>query len=117
MASNQFFSDKELACKCCGVNGIKEEFLEFLTRVRKKFGPMVVTSGYRCPKHNSKVSSTGKDGPHTTGMAADIYVRGARANTLLKIAYEEGVKGVGVNQKGNSRFIHLDLLEDRIWSY
>jgi zinc D-Ala-D-Ala carboxypeptidase len=51
-------------------------------------------------------------------------VRGDKAVKLIKVAFEFGITGIGVQQKGGSRFIHLDdlRLEDgfarpNIWSY
>ena len=66
------------------------------------------------------MSSTGVDGPHTTGRAIDISVNRNEAITVLNAALFLGFTGIGVNQKGNSRFLHLDNLEANrptIWSY
>jgi uncharacterized protein YcbK (DUF882 family) len=80
---------------------------------------MIVTSGYRCPEHNQNVSSTGPDGPHTTGKAVDIGVSGTDAYDLALLAMQMGVKGIGINQKGTGRFIHFDFARPQftIWSY
>ena len=85
---------------------------------------MPVTSGARCPTHNSNVSATGKTGPHTTGRAIDFGVRGPQALDVIPLALALGFTGIGVNQKGASRFIHVDDLPDApgqprpyIWSY
>ena len=91
--------------------------------------PLRVSSGVRCAKHNSKVSSTGKDGPHVprkNGTAAsDILIAGADALRLIDIARKHGVSGVGISQRGthSKRFIHLDTISDShhprptMWSY
>jgi hypothetical protein len=78
----------------------------------------------RCPEHNAKVSSTGYAGPHTTGRAIDIGVSHGRALELVRMALTSGFTGIGINQKGNARFIHLDDIPDgegqprpTIWSY
>lgn len=100
-------------------------FLDRLMRLRSLYGrPMKISSGYRCPKHNAAVSSTGADGPHTTGHAADIAVSRADALRLMWLAEDAGMTGVGVAQKGAARFIHVDDLPDgpgqprpTIWSY
>jgi zinc D-Ala-D-Ala carboxypeptidase len=115
------FSANELGCKCgCGMLP-KQSSVDRLQRVRDRYGrPMPVSSGARCAAHNQRVSSSGPHGPHTTGRAFDIAVRGADAHRLLRIALEEGFVGIGINQKGNSRFIHLDDLEEgrpALWSY
>jgi uncharacterized protein YcbK (DUF882 family) len=88
--------------------------------------PMVVTSGYRCPDYNARISSTGRDGPHTHGRAADIAVVGNQARNVVGMAITRGFTGIGVKQNGphDGRFIHLDDLQDGfagprpwMWSY
>jgi uncharacterized protein YcbK (DUF882 family) len=104
---------------------MQTHFLELLDSLRDECGfPLIVTSGYRCPEHNAAVSSTGRTGPHTTGRAADLAVDGARAHALMTIALAMGFSGLGVNQKGPGRFLHVDDLPNAsgqprptIWSY
>jgi zinc D-Ala-D-Ala carboxypeptidase len=106
-------------------NLIDTVFLEKLDELRERCGfPFVISSGYRCPTHNAAVSSTGKSGPHTTGRAADIAVSHGQAFTVLAEALQMGFTGIGVQQKGGSRFIHLDMLPNgpgqprpTVWSY
>jgi uncharacterized protein YcbK (DUF882 family) len=98
------------------------DFLYKLDNLRKDFGkPIIISSGYRCPHHNEAVSSTGLGGPHTTGKACDILVSGHDAYDLLKLVVNHGFKGIGINQKGPSRFIHLDMIDSDLrpwlWSY
>lgn len=118
-AGIRHFKPNEFACKHCGENKIDMGLVRMLDSLRTEFGrPIIITSGYRCPEHNQRVSSTGLDGPHTTGKAVDIGVSRGDAYRLLKIAFLMGFNRIGVNQKGNSRFIHLDMLEgNTIWSY
>ena len=117
------FSKKELACRCCGVLKIDEDFLCWLQDLRRLFAyPMIITSGYRCPKNNK-----GRGPAHALGKAVDVNVYGIHTYLLVDKAMARGVRGLGVNQKGelNQRFIHLDMLDDgeggaprpRIWSY
>lgn len=104
---------------------VHTDFLDRLERLRVAFGkPMLVNSGYRSPAHNAKVSSTGYTGPHTTGRAVDIAVRGEDAYVLTSLALLHGFTGIGIAQKGHGRFVHLDDLpiggahpRPRIWSY
>ena len=118
------FKNKELCCKCvCGQQHMKIGFMGLLESLRMAYDkPMIVTSGYRCPAHNAKVSTTGRHGPHTTGQAIDIAVQGRDAHRLLTLALQYGFTGIGIKQKGDNRFIHLDNLmldypRPRIWSY
>lgn len=115
----------EFDCQHCRANKMDLVFLEQLDELRHMYGkPLVVTSGYRCPEHNAKVSSTGLTGPHTTGRAADLRVDRAEALHLLKLALALGFTGIGVNQKGGGRFLHVDNLPNApgqprptLWSY
>jgi zinc D-Ala-D-Ala carboxypeptidase len=119
------FTRAELACRCgCGRMEIPLAEVERLERVRIKCGfPFSITSGYRCPEHNVKVSSTGLEGPHTKA-AFDIAVIGNQALDVIRFALEEGFTGIGVKQHGSGRLIHLDALPAAqrqprpwIWSY
>lgn len=123
----KYFSPNELKCKCAHCNSTGDEmdnnFMEMLETLREKVGPLVLSSAYRCPVYNNKVSSTGMNGPHTTGRAVDIACIGGYALKVIKFALEIGFSGIGVNQKGTGRFIHVDTLtlpeypRPNIWSY
>lgn len=122
------FAPDEMRCRCgCARAEMDGAFMARLQHLRDRLGPLSVSSGYRCPAHNMRVSSTGPDGPHTTGRAADIRVSGARAHELAVLALAEGITGLGVRQAGphGARFLHIDILtpdeagglRPRIWSY
>lgn len=115
------FKTSELACKCgCGMLPA-QAFMDKVERLRVAYGKaLTVTSAARCPEHNAKVSGTGRTGPHTTGRAIDFAVDRADAYRLAKLAFEQGFTGIGFQQKGAGRFLHVDdLTEGRptIWSY
>lgn len=58
------------------------------------------------------------DGTHSRGIAVDIAISGADALRLLDLALELGFTGVGVQQKGEGRFLHLDTRDTlALWSY
>jgi zinc D-Ala-D-Ala carboxypeptidase len=125
----RYFLMEEFKCKgqnCCGgANLMNAEFLDELDELRHRYGkPLFISSAYRCPKHNARVSSTGTTGPHTTGRAVDFSIRGSEALALLKIALDMKFTGIGINQKGEGRFIHVDNLPNangqprpHIWGY
>lgn len=125
----RYFKPAEFACKgercCSGSVKMDYAFLLDLDELRHRCGfPFVITSGYRCPIHNARVSTTGTTGPHTTGRAVDIAVSYANSVKLLREAMAMGFTGFGVHQKGTGRFIHLDNLPNATgqprpttWSY
>lgn len=119
------FARSGFACKgtnCCnGSNLIDDKLIDVLDTLRDRLGfPMPVSSGYRCPIHNQRVSTTGPNGPHTSGLAADISVDRDKAVALLGAALQMQFTGIGINQKGSGRFVHLDIVPRdtrTIWSY
>jgi len=122
------FSADEFKCKCgCEANEIDEDFVYKLQDLRDRCNfSFRITSGYRCPNHPAEQKRTeqGKVGAHTTGRACDVAVMGSDAYTLIKHATNMGWTGIGVQQKGDARFIHLDDLSEKdgfprpwIWSY
>lgn len=119
----EHFYRKELECRCgCGQMPMNEEFMDVMVVIRKELNfPLTVTSAYRCPTHNNNESSTGFNGPHTTGQSIDILISRKRAFLLIECALKYGMTGIGVKQKGEDRFIHLDNLtgpnRPTVWSY
>lgn len=117
-----YFSKDELKCKCCDQYLFDTFTLARLNELRELLGyPLIVTSGYRCYEYNKK---NGYTQTHSSGQAVDIAIRGAKAYRLIQEATKLGFTGIGINQKGNHRFIHLDDLgaainrpRPWIWSY
>jgi zinc D-Ala-D-Ala carboxypeptidase len=118
------FTDGELGCKHCGQLP-PQWFQDRLEALRVAYGkPMRLSSGYRCPEYNVKVSGTGSRGPHTQ-CAVDIQCYGGEALAILRLALQHEFAGIGVSQKGpvGSRFLHLDDVDDAehprpwVWSY
>ena len=115
------FKESEFACRHCGKTEMDADFMHRLQTLRTRYSkPMTITSGYRCPDHPiEKAKPT--PGAHSTGKAADVGVQGAEAHKILTIAMELGFTGIGVQQKGDKRFLHLDTMtgENRptVWSY
>lgn len=116
------FSASEFKCSHCGAEGVKIELLDKLQAMRTEYGkPMRITSGYRCPQHPEEVKKT-VPGAHALGAAADIGVEGIEAYNVLKLAFKHGFTGIGIQQKGFGRFIHVDIVSKElprpiIWSY
>jgi uncharacterized protein YcbK (DUF882 family) len=117
-----YYTVEELACRHCGLNLMDHEFMLKMVAIRDLLGfSLPVSSGYRCPVHNAAVSSTGDDGPHTTGKAVDIAISYQSARALVTTALEMGFLGVGIKQHGpvSGRMVHLDMVPgpERIWTY
>ncbi len=122
----RYFSVDEFECKCgCGKNSIDHSMINRLDNLRSELNrPLIISSGYRCAEYNNKISSTGINGPHTTGRAVDIAASGQLALDIVSNAVDFGFTGIGINQSGDNRFIHLDNLYELanrprpwIWSY
>lgn len=115
----EFFKMNEFVCSHCDVERMDFQFVKTLDQLRRKLNfPLKVTSGYRCPEYNNRISASGMNGPHTTGKAADIHVVYGDARLFLEEALDL-FEGVGINQRGSieSRFIHVDNCGLRLWSY
>lgn len=118
--SYPYFPAHEIQCKCgCGEQEMSPDFMHKLIVIRKQLQtPLYITSGYRCPVHNDRVSGTGEGGPHTTGRAVDISATGRLKYQIMEAAQAQGMTRFGIGKN----FIHIDDLEsgfsDRvIWSY
>ena len=118
------FTLDEFSCKHCGKNEINHKLIDKLQVLRDGLGfPLVISSGYRCSEHPVEAKKN-KLGTHTLGLAVDILVSHEKALEVLYKGIAHGFTGVGVNQKGNGRFIHLDIAENKdyqprpnLWSY
>ena len=75
----RYFRGKEFECKCgCGENNMAYETLEMLDSARAYADiPFVITSGYRCKKHNKAVGGK-NDSAHLSGKAVDISAPDSR---------------------------------------
>jgi zinc D-Ala-D-Ala carboxypeptidase len=122
------FSFTELRCKCGKCNSTGHEmtraFMDQVQKLRDLYGhPMALSSAYRCMRHPVEASKK-VPGAHAMGVAVDIRCMGAEAVQILRLAMTLPFTGVGISQKGASRFIHLDMApvgghlpRPMIWSY
>ena len=69
------FKPEEFQCSHCQELKIHSSIVDLIQKARNELGPLSITSAYRCSEHNNNVSSTGPNGPHTTGKALDITVK------------------------------------------
>ena len=115
----KYFTDKELRCKHCGqlppsVKGNIEALVaNVLDPLRDQYGkPVYVTSGYRCPAHNTAVGGVPRS-QHMAGEAADIHAGSPAANLeLAKILasqnhFDQMILYVNSSTDLKPRFIHV----------
>ena len=119
------FAHRELACSETGECEMGEAFMDRLQLLRNHYGHALrITSGYRSPAHSIEAGKKAP-GTHAKGRAVDIACAGVDAYDILAEALVCGFTGIGVKQKGEHRFLHLDDLgygehsvpRTSIWSY
>jgi len=124
--NSKYFKANEFTCSHTGIEKMNQSFIDRLNNLREAYGkPMTISSGYRDSTHPVEaMKKDPKGGAHVSGEAADILIERGNAFKLLSLAFLIGFTGIGVNQKGGARFLHLDTLENSptrprptIWSY
>lgn len=104
-------TDPKLLCTCgragCDRRSVNQETLDALQLVRNNYGPMVLTSGGRCPLHPDQASKADPNGgDHPRGDGVDVAVSSrAEFNRLAILAGRHGFNAVGDGLR--SGFIHL----------
>lgn len=69
------FKATEFICPCCGKIMVDTLLLDKLCELRKRLGfPLVITSGYRCKKHNKEVGGK-RNSEHLFGKAVDVAIK------------------------------------------
>jgi len=97
------FSEREIACPCCGEIRIWPEALDALESLRAGLGtPLHVTSGHRCALHNARVG--GAPLSLHKRLAFDVALAGHDPARLLALARAAGFTGFGFGRT----FLHLD---------
>ena len=115
MQLSKHFKSDEFKCKCCGglpPQGISPKLINLLEEIREDLGSsIVITSGYRCEHHNTKVGGA-KKSQHMDGIAADIKVTGINAHdvyTYLSEHFDDKVGGMGKYKS----WTHVDVRDNR----
>jgi len=111
------FSRRELACKCgctvpVGIARNLETLAQALEKMRQLTGPLIVTSGYRCPLHNKNVGGA-KHSNHMQGIAADVFSKKLTPQELILFAEmvpEFANGGIGKY----SSWIHVDTRKGKV---
>lgn len=117
----EHFNDSEFACKCCGELPVNMLYIQFVNQLEKARQianvPFVITSGYRCEKHNKAVGGV-PDSSHRSAVAADI----STPNNLIRYRVLRGLFTAGFNRIGIAEdFIHVDTdvmkVSHVVWYY
>jgi len=99
------FNKSEFACPCCGQRVTDAELVYRLERLRKKLNaPIIITSGFRCQKHNKEVGGA-ENSRHIYGEAADIVVKGYTPEQVANAAKECGFSFIKVYKN----HVHVDV--------
>lgn len=117
------FNESEFRCKgknCCGgyvlidyelVNEL-QKLRDYITQKSGKEHKFIITSGYRCPKHNASPSVGGKsNSAHVEGRAIDFYVEGLSIAQVWLFIEKFGVNtftGMGTYPEERTQVIHVD---------
>ncbi|MBW2148116.1 MAG: hypothetical protein JRG73_11165 [Deltaproteobacteria bacterium] len=104
-------------CPCCGEGGVEPATLAIVQRLDQLMQGIMVTSGFRCPRHNEQVGGSRTSG-HLKGLAVDVRCRTPEERwKLLTNLFFLAVSRIGV---GNG-FIHFDTDNTKpqnvIWTY
>lgn len=113
-ATSAHFSNEELRCSHCLVNGCHQVLVDALESLRTLIStdlgtdtPIHVDSAYRCDQHNTSLPNSAKHSQHTLGIAADIRVAGLTAAQLYHYAQQiPAFKGIG--RDDHAGYIHVD---------
>jgi len=95
--------------------GVAVKLVEILDAVEDKFGKkgLILLSGYRTPKLNSRLPGAAKHSLHMLGWAADIKIPGY-SSTKVK-AYGQKLRAGGIGYYPYKGFTHLDVGNSRYW--
>ena len=92
-AKKSHFSAAELMCPCCGTGADKmsHSMLRMAEEIREENGnkPMIVSSAYRCAKHNAEVGGVANS-HHLYGQAMDVHINGVPASIIVEQAKRRG---------------------------
>ena len=95
------------------IDRLRELCMEYLEPVRTAFGPVIVTSGYRCPQLNLAIGGS-KTSAHMYGCAADFFaLHGASCQRVVewvgmdsRVPYDQIID----EYSSTSNWVHLAMV-------
>lgn len=104
------FSLREFQCPCCHAVMIHPRLAAALQKLRGARGkPVVITSGYRCARHNAEVGGV-PNSRHMRGLAADAAVPRAEQEKFRELARAAGFSKILPYPARN--FVHLEINDE-----
>ena len=98
------------------VDCFKPQLVRTLKAIERHYGrPVVVTSGYRSPKHNRRVGGA-SGSRHTSCEAADVQIEGVSKWQLAKYLRSMPGRG-GVGTYCHTESVHIDIGNTRDWNW
>ena len=113
-----YFNYPEFECPCCQENKTDRKMIDKLNKAREYAEvPFVITSGFRCEKHNLEVGGRA-DSAHLSGHAADIKCVSSRPRwNIIRGLLLAGFTRIGIA----NTFIHADTDDSKppavVWLY
>lgn len=109
------FDTSEFACPCCNkippietIQPLASALQAMRDRISRERGadtPIIITSGYRCEKHNQEENGSPKS-QHMAGRAADIKIKGFLPQETAWYAKQvKALHGIGTYPK----HVHVDV--------
>lgn len=109
----KYFIAYEFMCPCCGGIKYDTKLIEILDTVREMIKtPIIITSGYRCEKHNREIGGAPQS-KHILGIAADITTPNILARDLYSIFDTILKNSGGLGYYPRKNILHIDTRKEK----